>query len=209
MIQATKNRKLPIVEIVPGVRFYADAVNQLLIDTENSTNTISPLEMLPLEDHYECVFDLHTRNIKKDNWRETDNRRHVYVWLHPLEVYDSEGAKIRDAREGSLLKKNLPVIDIDGVKFLFDRSKTLLLQKDNPYNRIHKSTMDIRGGEMGLYFDRQKKVVPFPHEIEALHAQGGLPSHIRFVAVSEINRKINQAEKSVKPQIPKRKGMRA
>src|SRR5690606_17397755 len=71
MIQATKNTKLPIVEIVPGVRFYADAVNQLLIDTENSTNTISPLEMLPLEDHYECVFDLHTRNIKKDNWRET------------------------------------------------------------------------------------------------------------------------------------------
>lgn len=208
MKQENEDRKLPVIDILPGATFYVDALKQLLIDTQNRTNTISPLEMLQLEDHYECVFDKQTRNLKLDNWRAIDDQRYVYVWLRPLEVYDIEGAKIRQGHEDILIPKNLPVIDIEGVKFIWDRGRTLLLQKENPYNQIHKSTLDMRGGEMGIYFDRLKKLVPFPHEINARRTDEKLPPHIRFIPVSEINQKIRLAEAKLKHPAPKRKGMR-
>lgn len=207
MKQENENRKLPVIDILPGATFYVDAVKQLLIDTENPNNTISPMEMLSLEDHSEFVFDKQTRNLKPGNWMETDNHRYVLVWLRPLEVYDIEGAKIRDVQEGSLIQKNLPEINIEGVKFLWDRQHTLLLQKDNPYNQIHKSTMDMRGGIMGIYFDKHKKIVPFPHEINSRQPDEKLPLHIRFVPSSEINQKIRLAEAKLKHPTPKRKGM--
>lgn len=208
MREEHQSRKLPVVDLLPGATFYVDALKQLLIDTQDSTNTISPLEMLQLEDHYECVFDKQTRNLKQGNWRENDNERYVYVWLRPLEVYDVEGAKIRLGHEDILIPKNLPVIDIEGVKFVWDLERTLLLQKENPYNQIHKSTMDMRGSTMGIYFDKHKKLVPFPHEINARQADEKLPPHIRFVSASEINQKIRLAEAKLKHQAPKRKGMR-
>lgn len=201
------NRKLPVINIA-GAEFYVDAVESVLIDTRDKNNTITPMDMLVLDDHTEMLFDKQTRNCKKDNWAVGNSERYAYVWLHPFEVYDIEGAKIRLGHEGTLIPKNLPVIDIEGVKFLWDDQRTRLLQRDNPYNQIHKSSMDLKGGVMGIYFDTQKKVVPFPHEIESHRANGRLPQHIRFVPAAEINQKVQLAKNAVNRPLPRKKGIR-
>lgn len=201
------NRKLPVIDIA-GAEFYVDAVKSVLIDTKDRNNVIRPLDMLVLDTHIEMLFDKVTRNAKWNNWRDMDNERYEYVWLRHLEVYDTEGAKIRLGRESALIPKNLPVIDVEGVKFLCDGQHTRLLQQDNPYNQIHKNDMVSKEGIMGFYFDTQKNVVPFPHELESVKSNGQLPSHIRFVPASEINRKVTQAENNIDCELPKSKGPR-
>jgi len=47
---------------------------------------------------------------------------------------------------------------------------------------------------LGIYFDRQQKVVVFPQERKRFEQNGGLPEHIRFIPSAIINRKIRQAE---------------
>lgn len=206
-----ENRNLPLVALFPGTTFYADAVHQVLIDTEDKNNTISVLEMVRLEDHYEFLFDCRTRNLKKDDWRKNNSEQQVYVWLRPLEVYDVEGAKIRDSKEilnPFAAGKKLPEIDLAGVQFLWDREHTALLQKDNPYNQILPCSMDMRGEVAGIYFDKQKKVVPFPHEIHARSTKERLSSEIIFIPLAEINKKIMIAEKPFNRLVPKRTGKR-
>lgn len=202
-----KERNLPEVD-VGGIPFYADALRGMLIDKENKDNTLSTTDMLRLEDHYEFVFDKQTRSLKPHNWGDVLNERYAYVWLRHLEVYDIEGASIRLGHEGSLMPENLPAIDMDGTEFLWDRQRTRLLQKDNPYNQIHKCSFDVRGGEMGIYFDRNRKVVVFPHEMEKLQQNDRLSTDIRFIPAAEINKKIKLSEAKQKRSFPKRKGMR-
>lgn len=203
-----ENRKLPVIEIVPGAAFYVDAVNSELTDTRNPNNKIHLLDMIILSDHLELLFDKKIRNVKKGRWNKDNGKRYEYLWLRPLPVYDVEGAKVLVAKDVQHLPKNLPEIDIDGTRFLWHRALSELLQADNPFNQIHKCTMDMRKGEMGVYFDREKKVVPFPQEIEGLLIDGQLPPHIRFVPASEINQKIRRAEAALNHPAPKRKGMR-
>lgn len=203
-----EKRTLPEVTI-EGIPFYADAIREVLIDKENPDNTISTAAMLPQEDHYEFVLDKETRTLKPHNWGDLLNERYAYVWIRPLEVYDSEGAKIRIGQEDGLIPKNLPAIDIDGTKFLWDRENTRLLQKDNPYNQIHKCSFDVRSGDMGIYFDRKRKMVLFPQETQQFDYNGALPKDIRFVSAAEINRKINRAENPAKREVHKKKRMRA
>src|SRR5690606_2272197 len=140
--------------------------------------------------------DKKLRNVKIGSWDAGDDDRYAYVWLRPMPVYDEEGAKILVAKDVQQLPENLPVINIDGTRFLWHRQGTELLQEDNPFNQIHKCTMDIRKREMGVDFDREKKIVPFPHEIDRLQIDGELPSHIRFVSTSEIDRKSTRLNSS-------------
>src|SRR3546814_555828 len=147
-------RELPAIDIA-GVEFYVDAVRQLLIDTANVENTISTLDMMMLDDHMELLFDKETRNIKEGNWTERDDERYDYVWLRPLEVYDTEGAEILLGHEGQLIPKDMPVIDVEGVPFLWDKSTSRLLQQDIPWNQVSKSDMQQHDDGVGFYFDTQ------------------------------------------------------
>lgn len=201
-----RGRKLPVIDIA-GVEFYVDAERYVLTDTQNSNNIITGLDMLWADDHFELLFDKQRRNIKPENWDERDGDRYEYVWLRPLEVYDREGADILLGHEGQLIPDDLPVIDIEGIGFLWDGAHTRLLQKDMPYNQITKNDMQRHDEGIGFYFDTERKVVPFPHELEQLRKAGNLPAHIRFVHQQDIVRKINEQEQ-LKQEQTNRKGCR-
>src|SRR5690606_2154266 len=141
MKKENENRKLPVIEIVQGAEFYVDAVNSELTDTRNPNNKIHLLDMIILSDHLELLFDKKIRNVKTGSWDAGDDDRYAYVWLRPMPVYDVEGAKILVAKDVQQLPENLPVINIDGTRFLWHRQGTELLQEDNPFNQIHKCTM--------------------------------------------------------------------
>ena len=201
-----EERKLPVIDIA-GAGFYVDAIHMVLIDTNDKDNIIHMMELLDVGDHFEMLFDKVTRNVKND-WRIWDNDRYEYVWIRPFEVYDIEGARMRFGHESKLISKELPVIDVDGVKFLWDKQHTRLLQQDNTFNHINKNDMQSNKGIIGFYFDRRRKVVPFPHEVEALKVNGKLPSHIRFVPTSEITEKVRKAKKAVDRASPRNKGIK-
>lgn len=202
-----EERKLPVIDIA-GAGFYVDAIHMVLIDTNDKDNIIHMMDLLDVGDHFEMLFDKVTRNVKKNDWRIWDNDRYEYVWLRPFEVYDIEGAKIRLGHENKLIPEKFPVIDVDGVKFLWDKQHTRLLQQDNTFNHINKNDMQFNKGIIGFYFDRQRKVVPFSHELEILKVNGKLPPHIRFVPSSEITEKVRKAEKAVDREPPRNKGMK-
>ncbi|MDR6546521.1 hypothetical protein J2810_002580 [Chryseobacterium rhizosphaerae] len=182
-----------------------------MIDTKNKDNTLSTGEMMRLEDHFEFLYDKNNRNIKWDDWTAPRGERYIYLWIRPLEVYDIEGAKLRDAQNSpstSNKDKDLPEVNIGGTKFLWDTSNTVLKQKDNPYNRIYRCSMDMRCNVWGLYFDTQKKLSLFPHEIPSYAPTEKLPSHILFIPETEINKKILKAENDLTKKFSKRKGNR-
>ena len=211
MEKQLENRILPVVELFPGTTFYVDAINGILIDTENKDNTLSTGEMMSLEDHFEFLYDKKNRNIKWDDWRAPRGERYIYLWIRPLEVYDIEGARLRDAQDSpSTSKKNkdLPEVDIGGTKFFWDDYNTVLKQKDNPYNRIYRCSMDKRGNVWGLYFDTQKKLSLFPHEIPSYDPTEKLPSHITFIPETEINKKLQKAINDITRKVSKGKGKR-
>jgi hypothetical protein len=184
-------RMLPVINLLEGVDFYVDASKGQLIDTKDKSNIISVFDMLFLEDHFELLFDKSVRNVKESEWT-TGNESHEYLWLRRLEVYDPEGAK-QSATENQLLKfKSFPVIEIEGIKFLWDGEQNLIRQQDNPWNAIYKNDLTFRSGAEGFYFDTQQKLVPFPHELP--QEKEGLPDHIKFVLKSELNVKIQRAE---------------
>lgn len=187
-------RKLPVIEIA-GAEFYVDGKNGILIDTCDQNNIITPFDMCWADDHYEMLFDKEKRNSKTGDWFEWESERHEYIWLRPLEVYDPEGAMAKLGHEAQLIPKNLPVIEIEGVQFLWDRTNTRLLQKDMPYNQITKNDMQVYAAGTGCYFDTEKKWVLFPHEVEQLLSAGNRPQHIRFVHQEDIVQRINEQEK--------------
>lgn len=191
-----ENRKLPTIDLA-GAEFYVDAKSNVLIDTRNSSNTIHPHEALVLEDHFEIVFDKQTRNLKESDWTNIDDDRYAYIWLRPLGVYDPEGAKEKRSADDLERLASLPTIDIEGTKFLWEDRTSLLLQKDNPWNTISRNDLELRNGVAGIYFDKEKKVVPFPHEMPS--DKTIIPNHISFVLFSEINKEVLRA-KQQKPQ---------
>ncbi|UIR57843.1 hypothetical protein LZQ00_08475 [Sphingobacterium sp. SRCM116780] len=186
-----EERILPTIEIA-GAYFYVDSLHDILIDTADKNNTIHVLEMMVLEDHYEMLFDKVNRNLKEYNWLERDDNRYEYIWLHPLEIYDPEGAKIALERSNVNLER-FPVIDIAGIPFLWNQQRSCLMLCENPFNRIHKCSYTTSdNGTWGIYIDTDKKVLPFPYELEALKSKNGnLPAHIKFVDISQINNQIN------------------
>lgn len=186
-----ENKKLPTLSLA-GAEFYVDATQGLLTDTQNRENRIHIYEMLGLDDHFEMVFDKQIRNLKETDWNYTDQERYEYIWLRDLGVYDPDGANKNLTKEDILFLKDLPVIDIEGVKFLWNEQSSRLLQEDNPWNVIAKNDMTQREGIMGCYFDTQKKWVPFSHELPSDIRV--LPAHISFVPTSEINQKILLAQ---------------
>ena len=188
-----QSRNLPEVNI-GGATFFADALRGVLVDKDNKDNLIYTGDMLRLDDHFEFVFDKHNRCLTNSN-DGLEHDQFAYIWLRPLEVYDVEGAKMRLDNEEVSIPRNLPIIKIEGTAFLWDKCRTRLLQKDNPYNQIHKCSLDIHQGELGIYFDKRQKVVVFPQERKRFEQNGGLPEHIRFIPSAIINRKIRQAER--------------
>jgi hypothetical protein len=186
-------RNLPIISLVEGADFYVDAFNGQLIDTKDKSNIIYEFDMLFLEDHFEMLFDKSARKVKETGWEWTfGNPRYPYIWLRRLEVYDPEGAK-KSATEEQLLKfKSLPIVEIEGIKFLWDRQQALLRRQDNPWNAVYKNDMGFRSGTEGFYYDTQRNLVPFPHELSL--AKEELPEHIKFVPKSVLLEKIQRAE---------------
>lgn len=198
-----ENIKLPTVNLA-GAEFYVDATRGLLIDTLNSDNHFHIYEMLRLDDHFEMVFDKKTRNLKESDWIHITDERYEYLWLRPLGIYDPEGAKKCLTEEDLLFLKDLPIIDIEGVKFLWEKESSLLFQQDNPWNVIAKNDMKSQEGKGGFYFDRQKNIVPFPHEMPSDATQ--LPAHIIFIPDSEITQQIQRAQQQTVKNILLKKG---
>ncbi|MBT2621887.1 hypothetical protein [Chryseobacterium sp. ISL-6] len=201
-----ENRKLPTINLA-GAEFYVDATCGLLTDTLNGANSIHIYEMLMLDSHFEMVFDKHTRNLKESDWTNIEDERYAYLWLRPLGVYDPDGAKEKLTEEDLHFLKNLPVIDIEGVNFLWEKQTGHLFQQENPWNMIAKNDAVQSEGVTGFYFDTNKKVVPFPHELPS--AKGMLPAHISFIPVSKINQKILLAgQQKTNQAVSRNKGKR-
>jgi hypothetical protein len=194
-----QKRKLPIVDI-GGAEFFADAYKGWFIDTLNPENTIHPLSIIMLEDHLELLFDRHTRNIKASNWREWDDDRYKHILLHHVEFYDPEGMELAMKESGKNINRDLPVVEIEGVKFLWDNSLTALRQQDNLWNMIRMNDYSWDGDVHGFYFDVIRKVVPFRHEIPILKPGIRLPIHLKFIPYVRINEGINTAIKTKEEQ---------
>lgn len=200
-----QKRKLPIINIA-GTEFYVDAVNMELTDTKDPENIIHSMDMLILDDHLEMLFDKRTRNVKSGDWSEGDNARYEYIWLRHFEFYDIEGARIRSGQGGRLYPENLVPIELEGTKFYWDRENKRLMDQDNPYNQVQKNDMVLKDGKMGFYFDGQRKLVPFPHELERLKSNHRLPPYIRFVTAEEIIKKIADVKCTISSEPQKSKG---
>lgn len=194
-------RELPTIEL-SGILFKVDAIRDILIDTEDATNTIHTGQLMQLDDdHYEFVFDRETRKLKAGMWLDRDETKQELIWLRALGVYDTEGAKILLDKHPEWQPKDLPTLEIEGEPFYVVSQYGHIAQVANPFNCIYK--MDLRHG---FHFDTEKKWALFPHEVELLEAKGELPPHVRFVdpetirlntnKAKEVHRKNNQPQKT-------------
>lgn len=199
------NRELPVTEL-SGDKFYVDAYNQELIDTQKQDNVIPIWNMLQLDDHLELVYDKSIRNAKESSWPDAKGDRYEYIWLRPFGFYDNIGAMMRMQEAGLSFETDLPKVDLAGVQFYLHESFSGLSQVENRWNRIDKHDFSVYDKVWGIFFDSHKKVVPFPHEIPSLKPGEPLPSYLRFIPRTEIDRKIEMAIKGHNCQQPKKPG---
>lgn len=182
-----KERVLPTIKL-SGIEFHVDAVSSMLIEVENTTNTIHALELMAVDDHYEFVFDKQRRNLKETDWNERDNDNCELIWLRPFGVYDKQGAELLMEENPALTPKKLPTLLIESEPFYWDKLRGQLVQVSNPFNRIGKYEL-----QYGFHFDLKEKVALFPHESELLNGENSLPGHVRFIDPKTISTKINKA----------------
>lgn len=202
-----KGDKFPVINIA-GVDFYVDAIPQQLIELDNPSNIIKTKDLAWTGSHFEMVFDKESRTAKKPGFfSELYGTQYEYVWLRPLTVYDEEAARVLLEAGKPYLLKDLPVIDIEGVNFMWYRDAFSIQQQSCPWNEITPSDMRLHHDGVGFYFDTRQKVALFPHELERILLSGKLPQHIRFVHQQDIVRKINKQEQ-LKQEQTNRKGYR-
>lgn len=199
------NRVLPTIELSCD-RFYVDAYKQELIDTQKQDNVISIWNMLQLDDHLELVYDKAIRNAKESNWPEAKGDRYDYIWLRPLGFYDNEGAILALREAGRSLLTDLPTVDLAGVPFYWHERYGELAQVDNPWNRIGKGDYTVHEKAWGIYFDTERKVVPYPHELPPIKPCAPLPAHLLFFPWTEVNQKIQQARIGIAPEPAQKPG---
>lgn len=186
------NRELPVTEL-SGDKFFVDAYKLQLIDTQKQDNVISIWNMLQLGDHLELLYDKAIRNAKESSWSEAKGDRYDYIWLRPLGFYDNEGAIMALQEAGRSLQTDLPKVELAGVPFYWHEQIGELWQVDNPWNRIGKGDYTVHEIAWGIYFDTERKVVPYPHELPVIKPCEPLPTHLRFFPWTEVNEKIQQA----------------
>ncbi|MDR6546455.1 hypothetical protein J2810_002514 [Chryseobacterium rhizosphaerae] len=174
-----------------------DAVNQILIDTQNHSNIIDARRLNQGEDSLEAVFDRYTRNLALGNLEKFKAKadRYLYIYMHRLEIYDREGAKLLWAYEGEPFVRSKTVeVEIEGIKYMYDQDYRLFREKDNPYNVLNRPNMWFnRNGEYGCYFDRQLGCAAMVQEVRKFQGEGTFPPHITFLKMSEITQKVRKA----------------
>ncbi|SKA33084.1 hypothetical protein SAMN04488128_103764 [Chitinophaga eiseniae] len=198
------SRELPTIEL-SGAKFFVDAYGQQLIDTQKKDNVISIWNMLFVEDHFELLYDKAIRNVKASNWTEAKGERYEYIWLRPLGFYDNQGAIMGLQEAGrSLPTDSLPRVELAGIPFHWHEQNGELWQVDNPWNRIGKGDYTVHEKDWGIYFDTDRKVVPYPHELPVIKPCEPLPPHLHFFTWVEVSNKIQQA-KTISVPDPSRK----
>lgn len=182
-----RNRKHPIIDI-GSISFFADATTEQLIEVGNPENKISVMEMLTLEDHHEFLFDKQSRNIKKGEWNDLEESEDlIYIWIRRIEALDPEGMRSHEATTRiEEAAKDLPVVDISGTKFYWDRKDASFLEVNNIWNKIYKNDLTIKDGVQGFYFDTRYHHVPFPHELKGYQNGSRLPAHILFISTQDV-----------------------
>src|SRR5690606_12683608 len=90
--------------------------------------------------------------------------------------------------------QELPVMTLAGIEFLSHIHTGGLIQKDNPFNMISKSTIRGDGVTDGFYLDTENKWFVFDRELPDAK-NNSLPTHIVFVQTSEVSDKLIAAER--------------
>ncbi|KXH84851.1 hypothetical protein [Chryseobacterium kwangjuense] len=190
-------KKLPVIKVDHDADFHVDAVNQILIDTQNHSNIIDARRMNHCEDSLEAVFDRYTRNLALGYPEKfkTSPERYLQIYMHRLEIYDREGAKLLWEYEGEPFMRSITVeVAIEGIKYMYDQDYRLFREKDNPYNVLNRPNMWFnRNGEYGCYFDRQLGCAAMVQEGRQFQREGTFPPHFTFLKMSEITQKVRNA----------------
>ena len=196
-------QQLPILKIEDS-DFFVDVNNLQLIDCSNKTNTIHLSDMESVGNHYQFLFDKTSKNIpSKITSNYKNNLKQVVISIRNLEFYDPKRAEEIYNNRGFKLEKNLPIINIEGTEFLWERRTALLHEKDNYWNTI--SSQDFNQtfkGKIGCLFNAVEKTVLLPYDLYQIVLKGQTPSHIHFVKENDVAKKILAAEEKFKSKIP-------
>ncbi|WP_316834988.1 hypothetical protein [Pedobacter nutrimenti] len=175
------NRGQPVIDIA-GIKFYADAASQEFIEVGNTNNRIPIVEMMHFPDHSEFLFDHKTKNAYQDLYSDVGPDADVqYVWVRPISALDPGGMELLIEQGKYQWAEHyltpLPTIHIGGTEFYIDEIRKGFREVDNKWNVLLYTDTNC-DDPWTVYFDKNARNVPFPHEFDIRNPPGKLPDHI-------------------------------
>lgn len=191
-MENTNHRKSTKVTIA-GIEFYADAVRGGLVEAANPGNVLSIMDMVPLGDHNEFLFDKVHKCIVRGNWNifaEQFPGQTEYVWVRPLAALDPQGMEHLISQGKAIWTEHyttpLPVVNIAGHDFYVDPIRKGFRDSENKWNIILFTDM-VRDPDGGyhIFFDEKARNVPFPHELDIYAPSPFLPDGISRIPLPD------------------------